>query len=89
MPGESSRHSYNIGGKIKDRESNNRNMVLLLPVDENGDEREFYCAFLSTKNKASAHDVGQQTRKESMNSLTSQNQGKHEFFMRVFLQTFH
>lgn len=42
-------------------------MVLLLPVDESKEEREFYCASPPTKNIASAQDVGQQNRKESMN----------------------
>lgn len=77
--GESSRqsyNSYNIEGKIKDRENSKRNMVLPLLVDESREERGFYCAVPSTKNIVSAQDVGQRTRKKSMNSRTSQNQGK-------------
>lgn len=64
-------------------------MGLPLLVDESREERGFYRAFPSTKNIASAQDMEQRTRKESTNSHTYQNQGKCEFFMRVFLQTFH
>lgn len=81
--------------KIKARESRKRN-VLLLPVNESREKREFYCAFPSTKNIASAQAVGQWTRKvwtvllpKTKESLSSSWQFSFKPFISSFRLSYH